>query len=91
MHMPIAGSPKKLAQDIADGYFMLAPPGLRKYNAADLKIILANLALVAREFRQQQIPLEDTMALKSRNMKLSRLNQSEIVIRAFCKKLRIPI
>jgi hypothetical protein len=89
--MPIAGSPKKLAQDIAEGYLMLAPPGLRKYVAADLKIILTNLALVARELRQQQIPLEDSMALKSRNMKLSRLNQSEVVIRAYCKKLRIPV
>jgi hypothetical protein len=89
--MPIAGSPKKLAQDIADGYFMLAPPGLRQYTAADLKTILAHLALVARELRQQQIPLEDSMALKSRNMKLSRLHQSEVVIRAYCKKLRIPV
>jgi len=89
--MPIAGSPKKLAQDIANGFSMLSPPGLGKYNAADLKIILAHLAQVARELRQQQIPLEDSMALKSRNMKLSRLNQSEVVIRAYCKKMRIQV
>lgn len=89
--MPIAGSPKKLAQDIADGFYTLSPPGLRKYTPADLKVILGQLALVARELRGQQIPLEDIMALKSRNMKLSRLNQNEVVVRAYCKKMRIPV
>jgi len=89
--MPIAGSPKNLAQDIADGFYMLPPPSLRKYTPADLKIILGQLALVARELRQQQISLEEIMALKSRNMKLSRLNQNEVVIRAYCKKMRIPV
>jgi hypothetical protein len=31
------------------------------------------------------------MAVKAKNMKLSRLNQAEIVIRAYCKKKRIPV
>jgi len=89
--MPIAGSPKKLAQDVAEGFTMFSPPGLRQYNAADIKIILANLAIVARELRGLQIPAEEILALKSRNMKLSRINQAEVVIRAHCKKQRIPI
>lgn len=89
--MAIAGSPKKLAQDIADGYLMFSPPMLRTYTPADIKIVLANLALVTREIRQEQIPLDDIMALKTRNMKLSRMNQAEVVIRAYCKKKRIPI
>lgn len=88
--MPISGSPKKLAQDIAEGYLMLSPPMLKTYTPADHKLILANLAMVTREIRQLIIPLEDVMALKSRNMKLSRLNQAEVVIRAYCKKHRIP-
>lgn len=89
--MPIAGSPKKLAQDVADGFTMFSPPGLRQYTAADLKTILVNLGMVGRELRGQQIPLEEILALKSRNMKLSRINQAEVVIRAYCKKQRIPI
>ena len=89
--MPIAGSPKRMAQDIADGYLMFSPPMLRTYTPADIKIVLANLALVTREIRQEQIPLDDIMALKGRNMKLSRMNQAEVVIRAYCKKKRIPI
>lgn len=89
--MPITGSPKKMAQDIADGYLMLAPPMLRAYTPADFKTVLANLAIVTRDIRSEQIPLEDVMALKARNMKLSRLNQAEVVVRAYCKKRRIPV
>ncbi len=89
--MAIAGNPKKLAQDIAGGFLSLTPPMLRQYTAADLKTILANLALVTRELRQEQVPADDVMAAKARNMKLSRLNQADMVIRAHCKKQRIPI
>jgi hypothetical protein len=89
--MSIAGSPKKLGQDIADGYLLLSPPLLKLYTAGDLKVIVANIAVVARELRQESIPLEDIMALKTRNMKLSRLNQAQVVIQAYCKKLRIPL
>jgi hypothetical protein len=89
--MAIAGSPKKLAQDIADGYFMVTPPLLKNYTPADFKIIIANTGIVARELRQEAIPLDDVMAIKARNMKLSRLSQAEVVIQAFCKKQRIPL
>jgi len=89
--MAISGNPKKVAQDLAEGYFLISPPLLKQYSAADFKTILANTAIVARELRQESIPLDDVMALKFRNMKLSRLNQAEMVIRAFCKKRRIII
>ncbi len=89
--MAIAGNPKKLAQDIADGYFMLTPPMLKSYTPIDLKTIVVNIGIVSRELRQEQIPAEDVMAIKSRNMKLTRLNQAEMVIQAFCKKRRIPL
>jgi hypothetical protein len=89
--MSIAGSPKKLAQDIADGYFMLTPPMLKLYTPGDLKIIVAHIGVVARELRQVVISLDDVMAVKARNMKLSRLNQAEVVINAYCKKRRIPL
>jgi hypothetical protein len=89
--MAIAGSPKKMAQDVAEGFLMLSPPMLRNYAPVDIKTILVNLALVTRELRQEQFPLDDIMALKLRNMKLSRLNQAETVIRAYCQKRRLPL
>jgi hypothetical protein len=89
--MPIAGSPKKLAQDIADGYLMVTPPMLKLYTSLDLKTIVANIGIVSRELRQEVIPTDDVMAIKTKNMKLSRLNQAEMVIRAYCKKQRMPL
>jgi len=89
--MPIAGSPKKLAQDIAEGYLMLTPPLLKNYTPADLKIIVVNIGIVTRELRQEVIPLDDVMTIKERNMKLSRLNQAVVVIQAFCRKHKFPL
>jgi hypothetical protein len=88
--MAISGSPKKLAQDVAAGFMNFSPPMLRQYTPGDIKILLANLAMVARDLRQEQVPLENIMAIKMKNMKLSRLNQAEVIIRAYCKKMRIP-
>jgi hypothetical protein len=89
--MAIAGSPKKMAQDNAEGFMSLSPPMLKTYSPADLKTININLGIVGRELRQEQVAQDDVMAAKAKNMKLSRLNQTEIIIRAFCKKRRIPI
>jgi hypothetical protein len=47
--------------------------------------------MVAREIRQEQVSQEDVLAVKAKNMKLSRLNQAEIVVRAYCKKKRIAV
>jgi len=89
--MAISGNPKKLAQDISNGFQSLSPPVLKKYTPADLKIILANLTLVQREVRQLQIPLDEVMQLKEKNMQISRLNQALMVLRSYCKKMRMPI
>ena len=89
--MAISGNPKKIAQDISEGFMIISAPMLKRYNAADLKIIMNNIAVVSRELRGEQIPLEDVMALKKKNMKVSRLNQAEMIIRSHCKKMRIPI
>lgn len=89
--MAISGNPKKLAEDIAEGFYSLSPPTLRKYSPADLKIILHNINLVRRELRQAQIPWDDTQLLKAKNMRISRMNQAEVVLRNYCKKKRIPV
>jgi hypothetical protein len=88
--MAIIGSPKKFAQDIADGYISLSPPLLRRYNAGDMKIILAHITIVVRDLRQEVIDRDDSLAIKQRNNKMSRLNQAGVVIRSYCQKQRIP-
>lgn len=89
--MAISGNPKKIAQDIADGFVSLSPPSLKRYSPADLKVILANMGIVQREVRALQVPQEDVVKLKAKNMRLTRLNQAEVTLRSFCKKAGIPI
>lgn len=62
--MAISGNPKKTAQDVRDGFMTISPPQLRNYSPQDMKIMLANLAMVTRELRMVAVPLDDIMALK---------------------------
>ena len=89
--MAISGSPKKLAQDIAEGFVSLSPVTLKQYTPADLKIVMGLLAQVQREIRQLQVPLEDVLLIKAKNMRLSRIRQAEVVVRSYCKKMRIAL
>jgi len=95
--MAIAGNPKQIARDIAAGFQSLSPLGLKKYNPADLKIILNNLNADKREIRQTQwrrqyqVLQDDVPLIKAKNMQISRMNQAEMVLRTYCKKMRILI
>ena len=89
--MTISGNPHKLAMDIALGYMSMTVATLKRYNAPDLRTIDVNLNMVLRELRREQVPLEDIMALKARNMKIQRINQTLTILRSFCKKKRIVL
>jgi hypothetical protein len=89
--MPISGSPKKLAQDVASGFQQFSQSSLRQYGVEDLKIILFNLNIVLREIRSKQIPLEDVEALKEKNNKLRRITQAVNVIQSFASLKNLKI
>jgi len=89
--MPISGNPKKMAQDIAEGYITLSPPVLRQYTQSDMRTILNHLEMTIRTLRQEKIPLEDVMALKARNHKISRVNNTMVMVRGYCKRRGIKI
>jgi hypothetical protein len=82
-NMPIAGNPKKLAQDVAHGFQQFSQASLRQYTLEDLKVILFNLNFVLRELRGKQIPLEDIEGLKDKNNNLRRINQAINIIQSF--------
>ena len=80
-----------MATDIAAGYVNISPTQLKGATAPQIKTLLNSMAMVTRGLRAEKIPLEEIMELKKRNMKLTRLNTAEMIIRAWCKKRRIPI
>jgi len=89
--MTIAGNPKKLAHDVAEGYQQFTPATLRQYSAADLKVLLFNLNIVLREMRGKQVSLEDSEALKEKHTKIHRLNQAINTIQAYAALKGIKI
>jgi hypothetical protein len=87
----IAGSPKKMAQDVAEGYQQFTPATLRQYASADLKILLFNLNFVLREVRGKPASQDDMEALKEKQTKIQRLNQAINTIQAYAALKRIQI
>ena len=89
--MTIAGSPKKMAHDVAEGYQQFTPATLRQYTPSDLKILLFNLNFVLREVRGKPASQDDMEALKEKQTKLQRLNQAINTIQAYAALKRIQI
>jgi hypothetical protein len=89
--MTISGNPKKFAQAVSEGFVRLSPPLLKGHTPGQLKTLLSNLEMVQRELRQLQVALDDVDAVKQKNYRITRLNQAELVLRSFCKKMRIPL
>jgi hypothetical protein len=89
--MPIAGNPKKLAQDVANGFQQFSQASLRQYTGEDLKVIIFNLNFVLRDIRGKQISLEDVEALKDKNNKIRRITQALNIIQSFASFRKIKI
>jgi len=89
--MSISGNPKKFAQAVSEGFVRLSPPMLKGHTPGQLKVLLSNLEIVQRELRQVQVALDDVDAVKQKNYRITRLNQAEMILRSFCKKMRIPL
>ncbi len=89
--MPLAGSPKAFARDIAEGYVDLTPLVLKKFTQAEIKTIHINLNLLLREVRGQGVPQDDIPAIRHKNLRLQRLNQAILVLHTYCKQHKIPL
>jgi hypothetical protein len=79
------------ALDISKGFAQVTAATIKQYTPAELKAIMVNIGIVQRDIRGEQIPLEDIMALKDRNMRLQRLNQAQLIISNYAKQRRIVL
>ncbi len=89
--MAIPGSPKGLAKDIAEGYFALTPPILRKFTPPELKTINLNLNIVLRETRGEPVETGDVDSIRRKSLQIQRLNQALLVLASYCKQNRVPL
>ncbi len=85
----IRGNPLALAKDIADGYVAVNPLFFKKFEESDYRELYANLIKVQKLVRADMPPLTDHLSVRQRNMRLQRLNNSLVVLKYHCRKLRI--
>lgn len=89
--MAIPGSPKGLAKDIAEGYFALTPPILRKFTPPELKTINQNLNIVLRETRGEPVETGEVDSIRRKSLQIQRLNQALLVLASYCKQNKVPL
>jgi len=89
--MALPGNPKGLAKDVAEGYFTLTPPILRKFTPPDLKTINQNLNIVLREARGEPVETGNVDTIRRKSLRIQRLNQALFVLANYCKQNRVPL
>ncbi len=77
-----------VAGDIAEGYVFVNPIFLKKFDPEILKKLLAAINKTMILIRNERFPTGDIEAIKRRNLRLSRLNNANMVIRNFARERR---
>ena len=69
-----------VAKDIAEGFFFVNTLILKKFESEDYKALHQQLKKLQNEVRSEKFPLHDTLAIRSRNIRLQRLHGALIIL-----------
>ena len=83
MSVFMGGSVHSMAKEVMDGYILVTPHVLKKYNLEQLKSLNFELEKLLRELRGQNYPTEDAKAVQQRNRKSQRISTAMLTIRNF--------
>lgn len=72
-----------IASDIAEGFTVVNPLFLKKFNKQDLKELQEALIKKERQIRAEPFPFNEALKIRQRNMKLQRLTQAMVVLKNF--------
>ena len=84
-------SMKAVANDVAEGYMSINPLVLKKFDKDMIKDLFEHLNKAMGVARNLAVPLNDTLALRQKNMRLQRLHNSIIILRNTAREKRIPL
>lgn len=82
---------KAVANDVAEGYMSINPLVLKKFDKDMIKDLFEHLNKAMGVARNLAVPLNDTLALRQKNMRLQRLHNSIIILRNTAREKRIPL
>ena len=77
-----------VAREIADGYVFVNQLYLKKFTQDVLKKLLVAVNKTINNIRNEKYAAGDFVAIKSRNIRLTRLNNAAMVIKYFAKDRR---
>ena len=78
----------KAASDLAEGYLLLNPVTLRKYERHEIDALLVEIEKLSRDLRGQVIPQDQPEAVQQKNRKLLRLSQGVVVLQNWKSRMR---
>jgi hypothetical protein len=81
-------SPKAIAYDISEGYVAVNPLFLKPLGEEELKELYAEVIRAQAEVRADRFPHSDVMAIRRRNVRLSKLHSAAMIIRNFARGRR---
>ncbi len=81
-------SPKAIAYDISEGYIAVNPLFLKPLGDEELKELYAEIIRAQAEVRADRFPHSDVMAIRRRNVRLSKLHSAAMIIRNFARGRR---
>ena len=84
-------SMKAVATDVAEGYVIVNPLFLKKFDKDMIKNLFENLNKVMTSTRNEKVSYSAHDVLRTRNMKLQRLHNAIIVLRNIARERRFPL
>ncbi len=78
----------KAASDLADGYMLLNPVTLKKYERHEVDALLSEIERLSRELRGQTVAGDQTDAVQQKNRRLLRLSQASVVLQNWKSRMR---
>ena len=82
------GSPWAMARDIAEGYVLITARTVRRLTRPQVKQLEFELDRRIRSVRAEQPPLDDVVALRDRNRRLSRLTTAVRILQGDPRRRR---
>ncbi len=79
------------AKDIAEGYMVLNPMILKRFENETYKALHQELRKTQREIRSESFPTHDTLGIRRRNTRLQRLHTALMILEHAAKEKRIPL
>lgn len=80
-----------IAKDIAEGFAVLNPLLMKRFEEGTYKNLHQHLKKIQTEIRSESFPTHDTLGIRRRNTRLQRLHTAMMVLQHAAKEKRIPL